>query len=101
MPDDPYKYFRIEAREIVDALTRGGLELERGGASGETIRHLLRVAHTLKGAARVVGLLEISDLAHAIEDALAPHREGAEAPARDQVEMIVTLINAIASSVAA
>ncbi len=67
MAKDPYKYFRIEARELLDALTRGILEREKGG--GE-VTALLRSAHTLKGAARVVKQPEIATLAHAIEDAL-------------------------------
>src|SRR6202034_1866207 len=40
-----------------------------------TIQRLLRVAHTLKGAARVVKQPEIADRAHAVEDSLAPLRE--------------------------
>ena len=51
---DPYKYFRIEAREILDGLTRGLLDLEKqGGESEELIGECFRLAHTLKGAARV------------------------------------------------
>ena len=47
---DPLKYFRVEAREIVEQLQSGVLELER---SGDSVSKLLRLAHTLKGAARV------------------------------------------------
>jgi two-component system chemotaxis sensor kinase CheA len=68
---DPYKYFRIEARELVDRLHAGVLDLDRGG-DAELIRTLLRAAHTLKGAARAVRQLEIAEHAHAIEDALGP-----------------------------
>jgi two-component system chemotaxis sensor kinase CheA len=101
MAEDPYKYFRIEAREIVEALTRGGLDLERGRSGKETVGQLLRVAHTLKGAARVVGLSQVSDLAHAIEDALSPHQDDAAALPAERVEMIVTLVEAVAASIRA
>ncbi len=30
MASDPYKYFRVEARELLDGLTEGVLELEKG-----------------------------------------------------------------------
>ena len=32
MAQDPYKYFRVEARELVDQLGKGLLDLEKGGA---------------------------------------------------------------------
>ena len=54
MAPDPYKYFRIEARELLDGLTEGVLELEKGNAEHDRISSMLRLAHTLKGAARVV-----------------------------------------------
>jgi two-component system chemotaxis sensor kinase CheA len=74
---DPYRYFRIEAREIADALSLGVLELEgEPHDRAPIVERLLRHAHTLKGAARVVGLSEIASLAHALEDALAAAGDG-------------------------
>jgi two-component system chemotaxis sensor kinase CheA len=101
MTEDPLKYFRIEARELSEALTGGALELERDRGGKEPVERLLRIAHTLKGGARVVGITEIADLAHAIEDALAPHRSGQGNVASDRIEMVVTLVQAVAKSVAA
>src|SRR5580692_6031711 len=72
---DPYRYFRLEARELLEQFGKDILELERHGSSPATIQRLLRVAHTLKGAARVVKQREIADRAHAVEDNLAPLRE--------------------------
>jgi two-component system chemotaxis sensor kinase CheA len=69
---DPYQYFRVEARELSDALGRDLLALERAGAAPEIVARLLRHAHTLKGAARVMKLPAIADKAHAVEDRLAP-----------------------------
>ena len=73
MAQDPYKYFRVEARELLDGLGRGVLELEKGAGATETGRRMLRLAHTLKGAARVVKQPPIAELAHAIEDVLVPY----------------------------
>jgi two-component system chemotaxis sensor kinase CheA len=72
---DPYRYFRLEARELLEQFGKDILELERHGSSPATIQRLLRVAHTLKGAARVVKQTEIADRAHAVEDSLALLRE--------------------------
>src|ERR1039458_8000283 len=54
MATDPYKSFRVEAQELLEGLTQGALELEKGAADRAMVGSLLRLAHTLKGAARVV-----------------------------------------------
>lgn len=95
MASDPYKYFRVEARELVESLSRDVLELERGAVARERIAGLLRAAHTLKGAARVVKHREIADLAHALEDALAPLRSGDTAPSPTELESLVGILRAL------
>ncbi len=60
---DRYKYFRIESRELLEGLSQGMLELERGGPGKDLIGRILRLAHTLKGASRVVKQTEIAGLA--------------------------------------
>ncbi len=72
---DPYKYFRIEARELSDALNKEVLELEKTDQPMEVIARLLRYAHTLKGASRVMKLPAIADIAHGIEGIVSPFRD--------------------------
>ncbi|MEV6932247.1 response regulator [Dactylosporangium sp. NPDC051485] len=74
---DPLRYFRIEARELVEQLCQGVLDLT-GDAEAEAVARLLRHAHTLKGAARVVRQARLADLTHALEEILVPYRDGAE-----------------------
>jgi two-component system chemotaxis sensor kinase CheA len=97
MAQDPYKYFRPEARDLVDQFAKGVLELEKGGSSAAAVQRLLRVAHTLKGAARVVKQSEIANRAHAIEDALSPFREAAGNIAREQIDAILEHLDGISS----
>ncbi|MBV9993902.1 MAG: response regulator [Caulobacteraceae bacterium] len=89
MAADPYKYFRLEARELLDQFGESMLALEKGGDGALQVQRLLRLAHTLKGAARVVKQLEIADLAHAIEDDLAPFRDAAERLPVEQIRGIL------------
>jgi two-component system, chemotaxis family, sensor kinase CheA len=51
---DQYKYFRIEAREVLEGLNQAVLDLERGERGKDLVGRLLRFAHKLKGASRVV-----------------------------------------------
>jgi two-component system chemotaxis sensor kinase CheA len=99
MPQDPYKYFRPEARDIVDQFAKGILDLEKGASGAAAVRQLLRLAHTLKGAARVVKQSEIADRAHAIEDALSPFRDSAVGIAREQIDTILEHLDEIGSRI--
>jgi two-component system, chemotaxis family, sensor kinase CheA len=95
MAQDPYKYFRPEAHDLVDQFAKGVLELEKGGSEAGAVQRLLRVAHTLKGAARVVKQAEIADHAHAIEDALSPFRDNGRRVTRDEIDAILEHLDEI------
>jgi two-component system chemotaxis sensor kinase CheA len=100
MARDPYRYFRVEARELLDQLGKVVLELDKGGHSAERVALLLRLAHTLKGAARVVKQREIAEHAHAIEDAFAPLREDGKAASRECIEAALAALDQITQRLA-
>src|SRR5882724_11813876 len=100
MAKDQYKYFRIEARELLEGLGQAVLELERGGSRKEVLGRLLRYAHTLKGASRVVKQPGIAECAHAIEDAFAPHRDGHDAIPQECTNQVLGLLDRIAVKIA-
>ena len=100
MARDQFRYFRIEARELLEQLGRGVLDLEKGPPDRDLVAALLRFAHTLKGAARVVKRQDIADQAHALEDALAAVRDSAEAVARSQIDALLTRLDGIGALVA-
>ncbi len=68
--------FRMEAESHTATLSAGLLALEGTSASSETIEPLMRAAHSLKGAARVVGLEPAVHIAHALEDCLVAAQKG-------------------------
>jgi two-component system chemotaxis sensor kinase CheA len=97
MRNDPYKYFRIEARDILEGLTQGVLQQEKGSAAPDGVARLLRLAHTLKGAARVVKQPGIAELAHTIEGVLAGHRESGRPLSKEQGNELLRLFDEITS----
>lgn len=100
MARDPYLYFRAEARELQDALVQGVLDLEKGATEAGTVARLLRLAHTLKGAARIVKQREIADRAHAIEELLDPYREAGAAPPREVIDGLLRMLDEVGGQVA-
>jgi two-component system, chemotaxis family, sensor kinase CheA len=101
MAADPYKYFRIEAAELLEQLGSGILELEKGGATPELTQRILRVAHTLKGAARVVKQPAIAEQAHALEELLQPLRETTTAAPREVIEGSLACVDRVSKGLAA
>ncbi len=71
-------YFRSEAKELIERISEDLLSFENSPDQDKLIR-ILRHAHTLKGAARVVGQKAIADLTHGLEEALEPYRDKADA----------------------
>ncbi len=99
MTQDPLRYFRIEARELVDQISASVLDLDQQPGPDQVAR-LLRFAHTLKGAARVVKQQEIADRAHEFEEVLVPHRdESTPVLAADQMRELLRLNDEIAGYV--
>src|ERR1700746_770422 len=97
MAKDPYKYFRVEARELLEGLTQGILQLEKDVAAPDVVARLLRLAHTLKGAARVVKQAEIAELAHTIEDVLTSHRDTEQPLSNEQGNALLGFLDGITS----
>jgi two-component system chemotaxis sensor kinase CheA len=100
MTKDRYKYFRIEVRELLEGLNRSVLELEKGGSSKDCVARILRLAHTLKGAARVVKQTAIANLAHSIEDVFTEYRERDAEVSQERLNQALGLLDAIAKEVA-
>ena len=68
--------FRMEAESQTQVLTAGLLALERDPAAADQLEACMRAAHSLKGAARIVGLEAGVSVAHAMEDCFVAAQEG-------------------------
>ncbi len=68
--------FRSEADGQVATLTEVLLALDAGGGSPQALESLMRAAHSLKGAARIVGLDAAVRVAHALEDQFVAAQRG-------------------------
>ncbi|WP_345812414.1 hybrid sensor histidine kinase/response regulator [Paraburkholderia sp. PREW-6R] len=80
MTDDPRRpslidLFREEARTQARVLADGLLVLDRVPADATALEACMRAAHSLKGAARIVGVQVGVELAHAMEDCFVAAQE--------------------------
>lgn len=93
--------FREEVRTNSQLLTEGLVAVEQGTASAETLEAMMRAAHSIKGAARVVNVPPAVDVAHAMEDCFVRAQKSELAltgAAVDRLLAGVDILNAIAAA---
>ena len=67
--------FRMEVESHSAALNDGLVALANSHAGPEVLQELMRAAHSIKGAARIVGLEHAVEVAHAMEDCFVAAQE--------------------------
>ena len=82
--------FRQEVEGHSQALSDNLLLLEQDASSTEAMTALMRAAHSIKGAARIVNLDPVVNLAHAMEDLFVAGQEGRIVPNSDLIDRLLT-----------
>jgi two-component system sensor histidine kinase and response regulator WspE len=88
--------FKLEAESHGAALSDGLLALERSPGDPTAIEPLMRAAHSIKGAARIIGLDVIVPLAHAMEDCFIAAGEGRQSLSSGRVDQLLKCVDVIA-----
>lgn len=71
-----FELFTLEAEAQTQVLSAGLLALERDPSLAEQLEACMRAAHSLKGAARIVGVDLAVGVAHVMEDCLVGAQDG-------------------------
>lgn len=83
--------FRQEAKEHIENLSNGLLELEKSSdnSSKSLIETLFREAHSFKGASRAVNISEIEELCKAMEDIFSHYKESEQKIPNSLIEIML------------
>ncbi|ODT79470.1 MAG: chemotaxis protein CheA [Pelagibacterium sp. SCN 64-44] len=73
---DPTETFRQEARELLDQLEAGLLDLEQDPSNADLINSTFRALHTIKGSGAMFGFTAVADFVHDFETAFDRVRKG-------------------------
>ncbi len=87
--------FLEEADELLQELNKNLLELERNPEDEEIINNIFRAAHSLKSSAAFVGLNDLSDLAHRMENLLQGIRDKTNVITPEVVDVIFKCFDTI------
>ncbi len=81
--------FRMEAEVQTEVLSSGLLALEKNAADPVVLESLMRAAHSLKGAARIVDLDAAVSIAHKLEDCFVAAQRGKVVITKENVDALL------------
>ena len=89
--------FRLEAEGQTAVLSAGVLAIEELERSPATVESMMRAAHSLKGAARIVGLDAAVRVAHALEDVFVAAGKGQFHVRPEHADLLLAAIDFLGS----
>ena len=87
--------FKVESEQHTKILNEGLLALEQDPTSSRRLEPLMRAAHSIKGAARLVGLQAVVELAHKMEDGFVAAQNGAIVLSADHLDVLLDAVDTI------
>src|SRR6478609_6786260 len=87
--------FAAEVDMHLPILSEGLLALEKGRASKQEIESMMRAAHSIKGAARIVGNDRAVRVSHLMEDCFTSAKEDRISLTSDAVDILLQGVDAL------
>jgi chemotaxis protein histidine kinase CheA len=87
--------FRAEVESHTQALNEGLLALEKDPGQHKLLESLMRAAHSIKGAARIVGVEDGVRLSHGMEDCLVAAQNGQIVLNSEAIDILLRGVDAI------
>lgn len=81
--------YLVEAREILDHLSKDLLALEKAPSDVNVLNNIFRDMHTLKGTSSFLGFTQMAELAHTSEDLLNVLRKGECAATSEIIDVLM------------
>lgn len=87
--------FQAESDEHLQSLEEGLMQLERDSADAQVLPQVFRSAHSLKGAARMMGIGTVELLAHEFEDVLGGAARGTARLSPETIERLLAALDGL------
>ncbi len=89
--------FRMESESQTEKLSMGLMELESSPDNAELLESLMRAAHSLKGAARMVGLESLVTVSHIMEDVFVAAQNGKFIIDPDDMDILLASVDMLSN----
>jgi len=100
LEDEFRPLFVEEAKGHLERIGSGLLALETAPDDQDAIAGILREAHTMKGAAGMVGMMRVSRLAHRLEDLLVELRAGTRRSTPELTDAMLLVVDGLGRLIA-
>jgi two-component system chemotaxis sensor kinase CheA len=100
LEDEFRPLFVEEAKGHLERIASGLLALETAPNDQDAIAGILREAHTMKGAAGMVGMMRVSRLAHRLEDLLVELRAGTRRSTPELTDAMLLVVDGLGRLIA-
>jgi two-component system chemotaxis sensor kinase CheA len=100
LEDEFRPLFVEEAKGHLERIASGLLALESAPDDQDAIAGILREAHTMKGAAGMVGMMRVSRLAHRLEDLLVELRAGTRRSTPELTDAMLLVVDGLGRLIA-
>ena len=87
--------FRMEAESQTAILAQGLIDLEKNTRSDESLESLMRASHSVKGAARIVGIDAVVTIAHELEDCFVAAQRREIKLTSSHIDMLLQAVDTI------
>lgn len=87
--------FRAESDTHIPVLSQGLLAMEKGQADDKSVASMMRAAHSIKGAARIVGIDAAVRVAHVMEDCFTAAKDKRSILSSDAVDELLAGVDAL------
>ena len=85
--------FRSDLETQLKSLTQGLIDLEKKPDDANLLESLMRAAHSIKGAARVISLMPVVRLSHAMEDCFVAAQKGQIEIHEKEVDLLLRAVD--------
>ncbi len=89
--------FKLESENLTAQMSAFLVELERDPASPHILESLMRAAHSIKGAARIVNISAVVSVAHAMEDCFVSAQKGQLQLGQSQIDVLLSGVDLLSS----
>jgi len=88
-PNNPAHTFLQEAEDLLAKIEEIALEVQPGETPGESVHHLFRAFHTIKGSGAMFGFDTVAAFTHHVETVLDKVRDGLVPISRELIDLIL------------
>ena len=99
--DEIKEFFVIEGVDLLESVESSFLELEKNPEDDDTINSIFRFVHNIKGSSKSVGLKNLAEFTHHLENILSRIRSKEIVASQEVVSLLLRSVDRISDSLSA